>query len=255
MGANSRAACGFLSSWGIDGSRLRHYSACSRRSRRSSPVEPGTPLGLARVHGGSMEPTLREGDRLLVRYGARGPPGRPWCARFADGTLAVKRAVERRRRAPARPAGGCSATTRSGGWTPATGAPVPEDRVLAVVVLTRLAAARPCARLGSGRPPGTDSPAERFRAHPRASEPADAARPLDPRTHQPGRSQTMVAVARCPRPAPHGHPHAGDPVFDLHVGGKMEIRSTVALAGPTTSRWPTRPAWPGSARRSRPTRR
>ena len=25
------------------------------------------------------------------------------------------------------------------------------------------------------------------------------------------------------------HPHAGDPVFDLHVGGKMEVRSTVAL--------------------------
>jgi malate dehydrogenase (oxaloacetate-decarboxylating) len=28
------------------------------------------------------------------------------------------------------------------------------------------------------------------------------------------------------------HPHAGDPVFDLHVGGKMEIVSTVALNGP-----------------------
>ena len=28
------------------------------------------------------------------------------------------------------------------------------------------------------------------------------------------------------------HPHAGDPVFDLHVGGKMAVRSTVALAGP-----------------------
>ena len=28
-----------------------------------------------------------------------------------------------------------------------------------------------------------------------------------------------------------GHPHAGDPVFDLHVAGKMEIRSTVALSG------------------------
>ncbi|WP_028642480.1 NAD(P)-dependent malic enzyme [Nocardioides sp. URHA0020] len=27
------------------------------------------------------------------------------------------------------------------------------------------------------------------------------------------------------------HPFAGDPVFDLHVGGKMEVRSTVALAG------------------------
>ncbi len=27
------------------------------------------------------------------------------------------------------------------------------------------------------------------------------------------------------------HPHAGDPVFDLHAGGKMEIRSTAPLAG------------------------
>jgi len=27
------------------------------------------------------------------------------------------------------------------------------------------------------------------------------------------------------------HPHAGDPVFDLHLGGKMQIRSTVALTG------------------------
>ena len=28
------------------------------------------------------------------------------------------------------------------------------------------------------------------------------------------------------------HPHAGDPVFDLHLGGKMEILSTAALTGP-----------------------
>jgi malate dehydrogenase (oxaloacetate-decarboxylating) len=30
----------------------------------------------------------------------------------------------------------------------------------------------------------------------------------------------------------HSHPRAGDPVFDLHVGGKMEVVSTVALEGP-----------------------
>jgi malate dehydrogenase (oxaloacetate-decarboxylating) len=30
---------------------------------------------------------------------------------------------------------------------------------------------------------------------------------------------------------PAGHPFEGDPVFDLHVGGKMEIRSTAPLAG------------------------
>lgn len=28
------------------------------------------------------------------------------------------------------------------------------------------------------------------------------------------------------------HPHSGDPVFDLHVGGKMETTSTVSLQGP-----------------------
>ena len=38
----------------------------------------------------------------------------------------------------------------------------------------------------------------------------------------------MVASAHGDHDA---HPHAGDPVFDLHVGGKMEIRSTVALTG------------------------
>jgi phage repressor protein C with HTH and peptisase S24 domain len=44
-----------------------------------------------------MRPTLEPGDRLLVRYAARVTPGRLVLARFADGTLAVKRAVERRR--------------------------------------------------------------------------------------------------------------------------------------------------------------
>ena len=44
-----------------------------------------------------MLPTLREGDRLLVRYGARVRPGDLVVARFADGTVAVKRAQEQRR--------------------------------------------------------------------------------------------------------------------------------------------------------------
>jgi type IV secretory pathway protease TraF len=43
-----------------------------------------------------MEPTLREGDRLLVRYDAVPGVGALVVARFADGTLAVKRAAERR---------------------------------------------------------------------------------------------------------------------------------------------------------------
>jgi type IV secretory pathway protease TraF len=43
-----------------------------------------------------MRPTLSPGDRLLVRYAAPVTAGRLVLARFPDGTLAVKRAVERR---------------------------------------------------------------------------------------------------------------------------------------------------------------
>jgi len=52
-----------------------------------------------------MQPTLTPGDRLLVSYRRTPRPGDLVVARFADGTVAVKRAVERR-------------TTRSGaaGW-------------------------------------------------------------------------------------------------------------------------------------------
>jgi hypothetical protein len=51
--------------------------------------------GLAVVHGRSMLPTLVEGDRLLVRHGARPRPGRPVVVRLPDGVLAVKRAAFR----------------------------------------------------------------------------------------------------------------------------------------------------------------
>jgi type IV secretory pathway protease TraF len=43
-----------------------------------------------------MRPTLVPGDRLLVRYAVPVAAGRLVLARFPDGTLAVKRAVERR---------------------------------------------------------------------------------------------------------------------------------------------------------------
>ena len=43
-----------------------------------------------------MRPALRPGQRLLVLYGARVCPGRVVVARFADGTLAVKRVAGRR---------------------------------------------------------------------------------------------------------------------------------------------------------------
>lgn len=81
-----------------------------------------------------MLPTLREGDRLLVRYGARVRPGALVVARFADGTLGVKRAVEQRR----------TASGATGWWllsdNPAEGVdsrhrgPVADDRIEAVVL-------------------------------------------------------------------------------------------------------------------------
>ncbi|MFM9366809.1 nickel-type superoxide dismutase maturation protease [Streptomyces sp. Da 82-17] len=56
------------------------------------------PFGVAEVHGPSMVPTLRHGDRLLVKYGARVRPGDVVVLRhpFQQDLLVVKRAVERR---------------------------------------------------------------------------------------------------------------------------------------------------------------
>ncbi|HWJ08465.1 MAG TPA: S24 family peptidase, partial [Nocardioides sp.] len=53
-------------------------------------------VGVAVVRGDSMRPTLAPGDRLLVVWGARVRAGRVVVARFADGTVVVKRAVEQR---------------------------------------------------------------------------------------------------------------------------------------------------------------
>ncbi|HEY7044748.1 MAG TPA: S24 family peptidase [Nocardioidaceae bacterium] len=52
-------------------------------------------LGLAVVRGRSMEPTLREGDRLLVLYGATPQPGGLVVVRLPDRPVAVKRAARR----------------------------------------------------------------------------------------------------------------------------------------------------------------
>ena len=52
-------------------------------------------IGLAVVSGRSMEPTLYEGDRLLIRYGARPRPGRLAVVRLPDRPIAVKRLVGR----------------------------------------------------------------------------------------------------------------------------------------------------------------
>lgn len=51
----------------------------------------GQRWGIAVVRGRSMEPTLREGDRLWVRYAAAPRPGAVAVVRFRDGVLAVKR--------------------------------------------------------------------------------------------------------------------------------------------------------------------
>ncbi len=39
-------------------------------------------------------------------------------------------------------------------------------------------------------------------------------------------------MAQPASPSESDHPRAGDPVFDLHAGGKMEVASTVAVNGP-----------------------
>ncbi|MER7759404.1 nickel-type superoxide dismutase maturation protease [Streptomyces sp. NPDC097619] len=54
--------------------------------------------GVAEVSGPSMAPTLVDGDRLLVSYGARVRPGQVVVLRhpFQQDLLVVKRAVERR---------------------------------------------------------------------------------------------------------------------------------------------------------------
>ena len=61
--------------------------------RLRPPLGPplGPLLGMAVVRGRSMTPTLRDGDRLLVRYGAIPRVGRLAVVRFSDGVVAVKR--------------------------------------------------------------------------------------------------------------------------------------------------------------------
>ena len=91
------------------------------------------PVGLARVRGDSMRPTLSAGDLVLVAYGATVRPGGLVLARFADGTLAVKRAAGRR----TGPGGGAAwwllSDDPGAGVDSRHRGPVPDDRVVAVV--------------------------------------------------------------------------------------------------------------------------
>ncbi len=81
-----------------------------------------------------MRPGLEPGDRLLVRYAAPVRPGRRVLARFADGTLAVKRAAERRTTAAGRPGWWLVSDDPASGVDSRHRGPVPDDHVLAVVV-------------------------------------------------------------------------------------------------------------------------
>lgn len=112
----------------------------------SYPLRPPV-FGVARVHHASMRPTLEPGDRLLVRYAAPVSVGRLVLARFADGTLAVKRVVEPRR-----------TRTGSAGWWLLSDNPdegvdsrhrgvIPADDVVAVVVARLWPRPTPAARL------------------------------------------------------------------------------------------------------------
>ena len=82
-----------------------------------------------------MLPTLREGDLLLVRHGAEVGPGDLVVARLIDGTLAVKRAVERRRTASGAEGWWLLSDNPDEGVDSRHRGPVPDDRVLAVVRL------------------------------------------------------------------------------------------------------------------------
>ncbi|MFZ5848317.1 MAG: S24 family peptidase [Actinomycetota bacterium] len=65
------------------------------RNPRSGPGQTGRRLGIAVVRGRSMQPTLYDGDRLLVLHGAPPRPGGLTVVRLPDGVVAVKRATRR----------------------------------------------------------------------------------------------------------------------------------------------------------------
>jgi hypothetical protein len=82
-----------------------------------------------------MEPGLREGDRLLVRYGARVRPGVRVLVRFPDGTLAVKRVAEARRTRTGDPGWWVLSDNAGEGVDSRHRGVLPADAVRAVVLL------------------------------------------------------------------------------------------------------------------------
>ena len=82
-----------------------------------------------------MLPTLRDGDLLLVRYAGRVRPGALVLARFPDGTLTVKRAVERRTSRSGAPAWWLLSDNPDEGVDSRHRGPVAEEQVVGVVRL------------------------------------------------------------------------------------------------------------------------
>jgi len=81
-----------------------------------------------------MEPTLTDGDRLLVSYRRPVRPGAVVVARFADGTLAVKRAADRRTTRTGAPAWWLASDNPGAGVDSRHRGPVPAGDVIAVTV-------------------------------------------------------------------------------------------------------------------------
>ena len=82
-----------------------------------------------------MQPLLAPGDRLLVRYAAPVRPGSVVLARFADGTLAVKRATERRTTRTGAPAWWLTSDNPAAGVDSRHRGPIADPDVLAVALL------------------------------------------------------------------------------------------------------------------------
>jgi type IV secretory pathway protease TraF len=81
-----------------------------------------------------MRPTLEPGDRLLVRYAVPVAVGRLVLARFPDGTLAVKRAVERRETRGGSPGWWLLSDNPGQGVDSRHRGVIPDEDVVAVVV-------------------------------------------------------------------------------------------------------------------------
>jgi phage repressor protein C with HTH and peptisase S24 domain len=86
------------------------------------------------VRGTSMTPTLAAGDRLLVSYRRQVRPGAVVVARLADGTVAVKRATERRTTSSGAPGWWVLSDNPEAGVDSRHRGPVPDEDVIAVTV-------------------------------------------------------------------------------------------------------------------------